>query len=290
VLVTSRDTAEILRVAPDGAADVVTRVEAAAPAGEGGLLGLALGPGGEELFVYVTTADDNRVLALPWDGETLGEPRVVLDGIPKASYHDGGGVVLGPDDLLYVSTGDAGDPTTAQDPDSLAGKILRITPDGEPAPGNPFDTFVYSLGHRNVQGLAFDDHGRLWASELGQDTWDELNLIEAGADYGWPDVEGEGGEADGFVYPVQVWSTAEASPSGLGYWDGSLWMAGLRGQTLWEIPLLDGEAGEPIAHLQGELGRLRAVVPIDDALLVTTSNTDSDDPGPDDDRLLLLGR
>ena len=232
---------------------------------------------------------------MPWDGQSLGEPEVLLEGIPGgAGYHQGGALLVGPDDLLYVGTGDNGVPESAQDRASLSGKVLRLTLDGQPAPGNPFDDEVYSYGHRNVQGLAFDDEGRLWASEFGANAWDELNLVEAGADYGWPQVEGSGG-GEGQTDPAVVWRTEDASPSGLAYWDGSLWMAALRGERLWEIPLGDGDAPveQPVGHLAGELGRLRSVLalPGSDGLLLVTSNTDGRGEVRDgDDRALLLTR
>jgi glucose/arabinose dehydrogenase len=289
-LVSSRDTGEIVLMGSGGAVDVVGTVEQTAPGGEGGLLGLALSEDGGTLFAYVTTAEDNRVVAMAWDGDALGEPTVILDGIPRAANHNGGGLVVGPDGYLYVSTGDAAEPGNAQDLGSLGGKILRIDARGEPAPDNPFGTAVYSYGHRNVQGLAFDADGRLWATEFGQNTWDELNLIEPGGNYGWPEVEGQGG-GDGVIDPLQIWATSEASPSGLAYWRGSLWMAGLRGETLWQIPLDGASTSDPVAHLAGEHGRLRAaVVTADgDALLVGTSNTDGrGDVRDGDDRLLIL--
>ncbi|MCC3773163.1 sorbosone dehydrogenase family protein, partial [Streptomyces sp. UNOC14_S4] len=167
----------------------------------------------------------------------------------------------------------------------------RMTPDGRPAPGNPrADSVVYSLGHRNVQGLAWDPDKRLWASEFGQDTWDELNLIEPGANYGWPETEGRAGRP-GFRDPVLQWKPSEASPSGLAYAKGSLWMAALRGERLWRIPLRGASAAAaPQAFLTGEYGRLRTVVATDDgSLWLTTSNTDGRGrPGGDDDRLLRL--
>ncbi|WP_309648029.1 PQQ-dependent sugar dehydrogenase [Nocardioides sp.] len=301
VLVGERDTARILRV--DGRMPIpLTTLPGVSARGEAGLLGLATTPEQDRVLAYYSTEDDNRIVAMTWDGTVLGEPEVLVSGIPGgAGYHQGGRLLLGPDDLLYVSTGDNGSPDSAQDPDSLSGKVLRFTTDGEPAPGNPFDSAVYSLGHRNIEGLAFDDRGRLWASEFGQDTWDELNLIEAGGNYGWPEVEGSGGGED-YLDPAVVWRTEDASPAGLAFWDGSLWMAALRGRTLWEVPLTAddkadsaGEAGvgEPVAHLEGELGRLRTVATTldGDGLLLTTSNTDGrGDPADGDDRLLRLGR
>jgi glucose/arabinose dehydrogenase len=243
------------------------------------------------LFFYVTTADDNRVLRARVDGDRLGDTRVVLDGIPNGFIHDGGRIAFGPDGHLYVSTGETGDPELAQDPDSLAGKILRITANGDPAPGNPdAGSPVWSMGHRNVQGLAWDDQGRLWASEFGSSTWDELNLIERGGNYGWPEVEGTGG-GPGFVDPQLVWPVEEASPSGLAFADGRLWMAALRGQRLWRIDVsAAGRASRPTAYFTGDAGRLRTVAAAPDGTLwVTTSNRDGrGDPIAVDDRILLV--
>jgi glucose/arabinose dehydrogenase len=264
------------------------------PQGEAGLLGVAVSPTyGEDrtLFFYVTTADDNRVLRARVDGDRLGDTRVVLDGIPNGFIHDGGRIAFGPDGHLYVSTGETGDPELAQDPDSLAGKILRITANGDPAPGNPdAGSPVWSMGHRNVQGLAWDDQGRLWASEFGSSTWDELNLIERGGNYGWPEVEGTGG-GPGFVDPQLVWPVEEASPSGLAFADGRLWMAALRGQRLWRIDVsAAGRASRPTAYFTGDAGRLRTVAAAPDGTLwVTTSNRDGrGDPIAVDDRILLV--
>lgn len=299
LLVSERDTTDIKLVPPGGGeASVVATIEAAEPDGEAGLLGLATTPAEDQVFVYYTAADDNRIATMTWDGRRLGEPRVIFDGIPNGdgNRHEGGGLEVGPDDLLYVSTGETGvSPELAQDRDSLAGKILRLTLDGRPAPGNPFDTAVYSWGHRNVEGITFDDRGRLWASEFGDSAWDELNLIEPGANYGWPEVEGTS-DRDEFVNPVAVWRPENNSPAGIAFWDGSLWMAGLRGETLWEIPLTDGgeqAVGEPVAHLAGEHGRLRSLEVSADgtALLLGTSNTDGrGQPRDGDDRLLRVTR
>lgn len=287
-LITERDTGRILRISEAGEASEVGRIDEVVPSSEGGLLGLAVGE--DELFLYYSTGTDNRLVSVSWDGERAGDQQELLTSIPVAQTHNGGQVRLGPDGYLYVSTGDAQNSQDSQDENSLAGKILRLTTEGEPAPDNPFDNEVYSLGHRNVQGLAFDDQDRLWASEFGAKGADELNLIEAGGNYGWPVVEGEGDEP-GMINPEHTWPVDQASPSGLAYWRGSLWMAGLRGQRLWQIPVEAEGAGEPVAHLTQEYGRLRAVAadPAGEFLIVGTSNTDGrGSPADVDDRLLRL--
>jgi glucose/arabinose dehydrogenase len=290
-LISERDTGKILRVRNDSTS-LVRTIDEASPAGEGGLLGLAVTKDEKTVFAYYTAADDNRIVSMSWDGRDLGAPKVILRGIPKGFIHNGGRMVIGPDDYLYVGTGESGDGSLAQDKESLGGKILRLRVDGRPAPGNPFDNEVFSYGHRNVQGLAFDADGRLWASEFGQQTWDELNLIREGANYGWPEVEGSG-RVKGMTNPKVVWRTRDASPSGLAYWQGELWMAGLRGERLWEIPLDGSSTRDPIAHFRGAYGRLRTVVVAHDgtSLLLSNSNTDGrGDPSSDDDRLFRVTR
>lgn len=287
-LVTERDTGKIARVTSDGTTTEIGRIDEVVPSSEGGLLGIAVDE--SHVYVYYSTATDNRLVSLSWDGTHLGDQQHLLTEIPVNQTHNGGQVVLGADGFLYVSTGDAQNRADAQDENSLAGKILRLTTDGDPAPDNPFGNEVFSLGHRNVQGLAFDDQGRLWASEFGDKGADELNLIEAGGNYGWPVVEGVGGD-ERMIDPVATWATDEASPSGLAYWRGSLWMAGLRGERLWQIPLDGADVGEPVAHFTGEYGRLRTVAATPDAefLIVGTSNTDGrGQPRDGDDRLLRL--
>ncbi|MGY2704358.1 glucose/arabinose dehydrogenase [Nocardioides sp. HB32] len=140
-----------------------------------------------------------------------------------------------------------------------------------------------------MQGLAFDDDDRLWASEFGQDTFDELNLIEKGHDYGWPMVEGRG-SGEGLTNPQVVWPTDVASPSGLAYLDGHLWLASLRGERLWRVDLHGDHAVHPVDYFVGKYGRMRTVVVTPDGRLwVTTSNRDGrGDPQPGDDRILLI--
>lgn len=304
LLVSSRDTGKIVRVsAKNGKITELGSVPGVDPGGEGGLLGIAVSPsfGTDHLvYAYFTTASDNRIARMVYDdkrppGNQLGAPDTIFKGIPKGEIHNGGRIAFGPDRMLYAGTGETGDTGLAQDKKSPAGKILRMTPDGEPAHGNPeADSVVYDYGHRNVQGLAWDGDKRLWASEFGQNTWDELNLIEPGRNYGWPETEGKAkGKAagSGFVNPVEEWRTADASPSGIAYAKGSIWMASLRGERLWRIPLNGTEpVAAPQAFLRGTYGRLRTVVAAGDGTLwLVTSNTDGrGTPRKGDDRILRL--
>ena len=293
-LVTLRDQGEVLHVVPGATPVSVGRVPGVVPEGEGGLLGIAVSPGfasDRTVFVYLTSRDDNRVLRMTFDGTTLRADKVIVDGIAKAANHDGGRLAFGPDGYLYISTGDAGKRDPAQDKGSLSGKILRVTADGAPAQGNPFPgSPIWSIGHRNVQGLAWDKAGRMYASEFGQNTWDELNRIEPGRNYGWPDAEGIA-RRSGFVDPIRQWTTAEASPSGIALGaDGAIYMAALRGQSLWRIPLDgSGNAGTPKRLLQEKYGRLRTVAAAPDGRIwLVTSNTFRGTLHPGDDRILAL--
>ena len=290
-LVTERDRGTISLV-DGGSTREVGSIAETSPTSEGGLLGLAVSPDFETdstIFVYVTTTEDNRVLSMTYDGSSLGAPTPILTGIPNGEIHDGGRLAFGPDGCLYVSTGETGDGDLAQDDDSLGGKILRITMTGEPAPGNPDEgSAIWTKGHRNVQGLAFDDADRLWASEFGSDVWDELNRIEPGNNYGWPAAEGDS-NLEGFVDPLVQWSPEQASPSSVAFANGSLWVASLRGERLWQVPVRsDGTLGPPEPHFVGAYGRLRTVVAAPDGTLwLTTSNRDGrGTPGPEDDRIL----
>ena len=294
-LVAERDTGLVKRVTPDGAVTTVGDVEGVdtETTSEGGLLGLAVGPHfGSEPYVYVyfTSSEDNRIARLTYRQGRLGEQRVIFDGIPRGEVHNGGRIAFGPDGMLYATTGETSQADLAPNPASLGGKILRITPEGEPADGNVVQRSpVWSLGHRNPQGIAWDGD-LMWAAEFGQDTWDELNVITAGDDYGWPECEGRCDE-QGVVDPKVQWATDEASPSGIAYAEGAVWMAGLAGERLWRV-VTDGEqvVAEPEAFLTGEYGRLRTVeVAPDGSLWLTTSNTDGRGEVRDgDDRILRI--
>ncbi|MCM4076168.1 PQQ-dependent sugar dehydrogenase (plasmid) [Actinoplanes sp. TRM88002] len=285
-LIAERDSGRILRVTGEGEPQPVYEVPGVAASGEGGLLGIAAR--GEWVYAYFTAADDNRIVRFRLGNESA--PEVVFDGIAKAGFHNGGRIAFGPDGLLYVGTGDAGETGDSQDPASPNGKILRLTPEGEPAPGNPTaGSPVYSLGHRNVQGLAWDGDDRLFATEFGQNDLDEVNLIEPGRNYGWPEVEGEGGTDGGrFTNPLVTWPTSDASPSGLAIAGDTLYVAALRGERLWTVPIEGDGLGTPAALLTNEYGRLRTVaVAPDGSLWLTTSNTDGrGDVRDGDDRIL----
>lgn len=299
-LVSLRDEARILHVAEDGSVAAVPSsgpdgsVPGVTPGGEGGLLGLAVlerdatDGTGPWVYAYTTVEVDgstgNAVVRMLLDpaADTLGDPEPVLAGIPGAGTHNGGRLAFGPDGMLYVTTGDGQVLERSQDLASLGGKILRVTPRGAVPPDNPFPgSPVWTLGHRNVQGIGWDASGRMFASEFGQNRLDELNLITPGANYGWPRVEGAGG-IEGLTDPLVTWATSEASPSGLAVTGDAVYLAALRGRRLWRVPLGtgtgSGAVGAPEPYLVGEHGRLRdAVVTGDGDLLVLTSNGDGAD-------------
>ncbi|WP_181019429.1 PQQ-dependent sugar dehydrogenase [Nonomuraea typhae] len=285
-LVSERNSARIVQVRPGSAPVEVARVPGVVPGGEGGLLGIAVSPTyAQDRFVYAyhTAASDNRIVRF-----TLASPTattVIRSGIPKSSIHNGGRLAFGPDGMLYASTGDANNTGNAQNVQSLGGKILRMRPDGTVPPDNPFGgSPVYTLGHRNVQGLAWTAAGQMYATEFGQNTWDEVNQIVAGGNYGWPIVEGNGGDPR-FRNPIVTWSTSEASPSGAAIIADTLFAAALRGTRLWRVSVT---GGSPDSVLRGTYGRLRhAAAAPDGYLWIMTSNRDGrGTPSAQDDRVV----
>ncbi|NYI77554.1 PQQ-dependent sugar dehydrogenase [Nocardioides panzhihuensis] len=298
-LVSERLTGEILRVPAEGGeprrVGVVPDVEVSS---EGGLLGIVASPDfatDRTVFASASGTDQNRIVALTIadDFGSLAVDRVLLDGIQTADRHHGGRLAIGPDGHLWVGTGDAFEPENAAAADSLNGKILRIALDGSVPAENPSDSPIYSGGHRNVQGITFGPDGTAYASELGHRTWDEVNVVRAGRDYGWPETEGIEGATG--KPPIATIHPDEASPSGIAYAAGSLWIGALGGQRLWQLPV-DGPAAtaDPIEHFVEEYGRIRTVeVAPDGALWVITSNTDGatwggTEPRHGDDRILRL--
>jgi glucose/arabinose dehydrogenase len=295
-LVAERDSHRILRVGPGigpGGLDVtpVQTVPGVRTGGDGGLLGLAVSPKyttDKLLYLYYTTGTDNRIAKL-----RLGAaPQPILTGIPSGPTGNGGALGFGPDGYLYAGTGDAGQGTAAAQPASLAGKVLRMTPDGKPAPGNPDPTsVVWSIGHRNVPGLAFTRSGLLYATESGQLTWDEVNRIRPDLDYGWPTVEGKTGKPH-FADPVAQWRIGDGDCAGAAIVSDLLVTACLRGTRLWLIRITASGTvlGAPVAALVGRYGRLRAAaLAPDGSVWVSTSNRDGrGQPQPGDDRILHI--
>ncbi|MCQ9367231.1 PQQ-dependent sugar dehydrogenase [Brevibacterium sp. 91QC2O2] len=287
-LVSERDSGRILELGADGGTRTVGTIDGVEASGEAGLLGITVQ--GSRLYAYYTAADGNRIVGYTLTGEPggfrLGRPSTLVDGIPAAGNHNGGRLAFGPDGMLYATTGDAGDRPNAQNRESLAGKILRMTPDGGVPKDNPFaDSLVYTLGHRNPQGIAWDAKGAMYASEFGQDDWDELNAIEAGANYGWPTVEGAA-KRKGFTDPIAQWKPSEASPSGMAISGGTAYIANLRGERLRTVELADPK--QQHEYFVGEHGRLRDVVSAPaGGLWAVTNNTDGrGSPGRGDDRIL----
>lgn len=290
-LISERNTGDILELVGD-TTRVVGTVPDVVQQGESGLLGIAVDDS-DRLYAYSTGPDGNRIERFALTGTAgsfgLGESETIVDGIPSASYHDGGRIAFGPDGMLYATTGDAGRQDASQDLGSLGGKILRMTPDGDAPADNPFpDSLVYSFGHRNPQGIAWADDGTMFAAEFGQDTWDELNVITPGGNYGWPTVEGIAGD-DAFIDPVQQWSPDDASPSGIAVVDGTVFIANLRGQTLRGVPVADPTTSTD--YYSGTIGRIRHVTASPDGgLWLLSSNTDGYGTGPreGDDRLVRV--
>lgn len=292
-LVSERDKAVLLRITASGDKTVLAHLSQVTPTSEGGLLGVAISPHyatDQLVFAYATTAADNRVLAGTLADFRSGQEQAILTGIPRGEIHDGGRLGFGPDGMLYVTTGETGDGALSQDLSSLGGKILRVKPDGSVPTDNPFaGSPVWTYGHRNVQGITWDDRGRMWACEYGSQLWDEINLIEPGHDYGWPAAEGTADLA-GMTNPRAVFSTNAASPSGIAFADGSLWVGALQGMTTWRVPVLtDGSLGQPVAVRLADARTRTVVLAPDGRLWVTTSDRDGrGTPNTEDDAILAI--
>jgi glucose/arabinose dehydrogenase len=291
-LVTERDTHDVVRLAADGSRTVAGTVpDVAGTDGEGGLLGVEISPRfavDRWVYLFHTTATDNRIVRMRYVGGALdlASHQVLLAGIARNKFHDGGRLRFGPDGKLYAATGDAQNGANAQNLNSLNGKVLRLNPDGTVPRDNPFPgKYVWSYGHRNVEGLAFDSHGRLWEAEFGNSILDEVNLVRKGANYGWPACEGTVGACDDptFVAPVQTWPPAAASPSGLTVAHDVLYVAALRGTQLWRMRIRGTTTTEPQAFFTGRFGRLRTVeASPDGGLWLATSNGGDKNSTPND--------
>lgn len=292
LLVTER-SGRLLHLAADGSRTLI-HDESVVTRGEGGLLGVTLHPQfatNQFIYLYFSAPGssgntENRVERYKLKSDKLTDKQVIVSGIPGAIYHDGGRMEFGPrDGLLYITTGDATTPRIAQDLNSLGGKILRLKDDGTIPADNPFVSrggkaaMVYSYGHRNPQGLAWDSAGQLWSTEHGRSGvtsgLDEINLIKPGANYGWPESEGDNVEP-GTVTPALHSGSADTwAPASLVYLNGSLFFGGLRGEALYEAVLAGDKVVELKTHLYQEYGRIRTVrVGPDGFLYLTTSNRD----------------
>ncbi len=266
--------------------------------GEGGLLGMALHPNFKNnhfIYLYLTSQTGNEttneVDRYILEGSALKNRNVIATGIRGAANHDGGRIAFGPDGFLYITVGDAQNENDSQDPNSPNGKILRIKDDGTIPTDNPFGNAVYSYGHRNPQGLAWDDKGKLFATEHGRSGalsgLDELNLIEKGKNYGWPTIQGEQTK-EGMVTPIiNSGPTTTWAPSGALYYKGSIFFTGLRGESLYQY---DTKTKTLKAHFTKEFGRLRsAALGTDDYFYLLTNNTDGrGNPKPGDDKLIKI--
>jgi glucose/arabinose dehydrogenase len=292
-LVSERTTGRILRISSDGSRKrVVMRLPGVdTGAGEGGLLGLAVSPGYRRdklVYAYFTSGSDNRIVRFRLGGKA----HPILTGLRRGFIHNGGRIAFGPDGKLYAGVGETGDTELAQDLGSLNGKILRMNPNGTVPSDNPFPgSLVWSLGHRNVQGLAWDESGRLWATEFGQDTFDEVNVIRRGHNYGWPEVEGRGSTEGGrFTNPVASWRTSDASPSGAAIRRGILYIGALRGEAVLRLRLTGARARKLPSLMKDDFGRIRTVARAPDgSLWISTSNRDGrGEPHRGDDRILRL--
>lgn len=295
MLVTERE-GKLTRIGKDR---VSTPIEGVKETSEGGLLGVALDPDFAQnsyLYMYYTTEDDgkltNRVDRYVLRGDSVGDDTAIIKNIPAASNHNGGAIAFGPDKKLYITTGDAGQSDSAQDNQSLAGKLLRINSDGSVPSDNPFGNAVWSYGHRNPQGIAWDSTGQLWSVEHGPSGTktgrDELNRIEKGANYGWPVITGDE-RREGMMPPVaQSGDNDTWAPSGMAYMNGSLYFAGLRGQTLYRAEIADDNHSVMLSKYFSETyGRMRAVTEHGGQLYFSTSNRDGrGSPQNDDDKVL----
>jgi len=281
-LVTERNTGRIWQVKPGAKAKVVYTVTETRPAGEGGLLGIALASDysrSRAFYVYYTTAVDNRVARIVLGSSA--RPKPIVTGIPKGTIHNGGGLYYKKNGYLYIGTGDTGHRALAQNTKSLAGKVLKVTSTGGAAPGNRWGR-IFTIGHRNVQDMEFDPTGsRLYATELGQDSQDELNQLVNGRNYGWPVCEGRCNRS-GYQDPIWTWHPSEASPSGITWVKTAIgprfFVGALRGQRVWRINIQNGAVASISQRLVGTYGRIRGVQGRGDgSLWIMTSNGNGTD-------------
>lgn len=288
-----------LKLVSNGQVNDVATIPDVKVYGEGGLMGLAIHPDFENnnyIYLMLTYSGDgnntlNRVVRYNYEDGKLNDRKIIVDQIPGAIYHNGGRIKFGPDKYLYITTGDSLEPSLAQDKNSLAGKILRVTDDGSPAPENPFKNQIYSIGHRNPQGLTWDNEGRLWSTEHGRSSpsgFDEVNIIIRGRNYGWPEIQGSE-TRNGMESPLAQSGQETWAPGGAVFHEESLFFTGLRGEALYELRIENGNAIIS-NHLLNEYGRIRDVlIGPDNLLYISTSNRDGrGKPSNEDDKILQI--
>ncbi len=298
ILYNRRDAHDIVHLNPTtGAKTTVGTVpNVASTDGEGGLMGLAISASfatDHWLYIMHTSATDNRIVRIKVENDRLvpSTEQILVRGILRNKYHNGGRLRFGPDGKLYASTGDAQNGDYAQDKNNLSGKVLRLNPDGTVPADNPFGNYVWSYGHRNPQGLAFDSKGRLWEQEFGNSVMDETNLITKGGNYGWPACEGTSGSCGtpGFIAPKRTYPTSEASCSGITIVRDVLYVACGRGNRMYRQAI----SGDSLINLQvyfnGTYGRLRTVEPAPgNGLWLTTTNAGDKDSTPNNSNEKIL--
>jgi glucose/arabinose dehydrogenase len=300
ILYTRRDAHDIIRLDPATGAKTTlgTVPNVQNTDGEGGLLGLAVSADfavDRWLYIMHTSPTDNRIVRIKYENGTLntGSEQILLSGILRNKYHDGGRLRFGPDGKLYASTGDAQNGAHAQNLNNLNGKVLRLNPDGSVPSDNPFGNYVWSYGHRNPQGLAFDSQGRLWEQEFGDGIMDETNLITKGGNYGWPACEGTSGTCGtaGFVAPKRTYPTSEGSCSGIAIVRDVLYVACQRGTRMYRAVISGSNLIDVQTYFNGTYGRLRTVEPAPGGgLWLTTSNAGDKDsiPNNSDERIFRV--
>ncbi len=306
VLVTGLDTPWAIDFLPDGRmifterpgkvsifdgreTKVIAEIEVS-EVSESGLMGIAVNPEfdldeNSFIYLYYTHESGNRISRFEFAEDKLTGEVILIDNIPNARFHDGGRIKFGPDGKLYATTGDATIPSTAQDLNSLAGKILRINKDGTVPEDNPYGNYVWSYGHRNPQGIAWNSRGELYSAEHGPIRNDEVNFVEKGKNYGWPQECIESGD---FVNPVRCFTEFTLAPGGIAFLEDNLYVVGLRGSQLRKLEISGGKvAGEEI--VLDTLGRLREVIEYNGSLYISTSNYDGRGiPRPGDDKIIKL--
>lgn len=292
ILVTERP-GNVKEIGKDGNVKTIFTVPDVKPEGEGGLHGITLHPqfsANQYIYLYYTynpNPTQNKVVRYKFQNGTLIEDKVILEKIPGSIFHNGGRIKFGPDGYLYITTGDAQNPSLAQNKNSLAGKILRVADEGKPAPGNPFGNEVYSYGHRNPQGIFWDEKGTLWEAEHGPSANDEVNKIEIGKNYGWPDFVGNK-TGLGITTPYATSGSSTWAPADIIVLNGKVYFAGLRGTAIFTFDI--DNPSKVDALYKGEYGRIRELIlgPSGNIYFSTSNRDGRGLPSSNDDKIIKI--